>query len=292
MQKSHGPYFHLKHDPFGETPDPRFFFESATHCAAIEGLLASIRSGQGFSLLTGEVGTGKTLVTRILFSALGEQTDSALIFYPRCNEAELLGSICEELEIPAGENPGDITAKASLERLNKFLLENAARGRRTLLVIDEAQNLPLGTLETVRLLSNLEAGDRKLLHILLVAQPELRDRLAARELRQLRQRLGTDIQLAALSEAETAAYVNHRIDRAGGANFVRFEDSALRLLHKLTGGVPREINRHGHELLAYAAAAEIRLVTARVIREWSEARRPRTLTDRLCFWQKREILTP
>lgn len=290
MQKSYATYFHLSHDPFGETPNPRFFFESATHCAAIEGLLRSVRSGQGFSLLTGEVGTGKTLVTRILLQALSDTTDSALILYPRCSEAELLNSICEELEIPGDASLSDAPAspKQALDRINKFLLENARAGRRTLLVIDEAQNLSVATLETVRLLSNLETNERKLLHILLVAQPEFRDQLALPELRQLRQRLGTDISLSPLNLEETSAYVSYRLGRAGGANFVRFDEAARRLLHRFTGGVPREINRHGHELLSFAAENEIRLLTARVLRTWAAGRRPRSWK----FWQRRENLSP
>jgi general secretion pathway protein A len=286
MQKHYGQFFHLELDAFGETPDIRFFFESETHCRALDQLVAAMRAGHGFCLLSGEVGTGKTLLTRTLIQICRDFMDAAIILFPRCTEAELIRSICEELEIPdlAPFHPTSI--KGDLAALNAFLLENARQGRRTLLVIDEAQNLPHSTLETIRMLSNLESHDQKLLQILLTAQPEFLTMLAKPELRQLRQRIATAAYLEPLRAKESAKYIQYRVERAGGGNYLRFEPSAISLMHSMSKGLPREINRIGNDLLEFCFAQKIRLVSPRTLRASRAAKenKPRSTWK---FWARK-----
>lgn len=249
-------FFNLAANPFGETPDPRFFFPSITHQSALEGLLQSISAGKGFTLLTGEVGAGKTLLTRIFLKSLGNSVDSALVLYPHCNETELLRTVLEELEL---DSSGD-DHKRLLDRLNAMLLREDRRDRKTVLIIDEAQNLPNATLEAIRLLGNLETEQRKLLNIVLVGHPELLTRLDANEHRQLRQRVGVSLELAALDRLETEEYIKHRLERAGGGNLVRFAPEATALIHRISRGIPREINRICERALEVSLKNRVRLV--------------------------------
>jgi general secretion pathway protein A len=270
MEEKFNRFFNLALNPFGETPDRRFFFASSSHCAAVDGLIDAVRKGKGFALLKGEVGTGKTLLTRVLIGSLGDSTDVALILYPRCNEIELLKSICEELKIDhhlAVGEPRRDDRKLLVDRLNERLLANAKVGRRTVLVIDEAQNLSDETLETVRLLGNLETEQRKLLNIILVAQPELESRLSTVGLRQLKQRISASFALRPLDEAETEEYIRFRLEKAGGGNLVRFDADALALIHRSSRGIPREINCICDLILSQALRQKIRLIQKGLVRE-------------------------
>jgi general secretion pathway protein A len=263
-------FFRLNSNPFGETPDPRFYFASKTHQAALQSLIQGIEKGKGFSLLTGEVGMGKTLISRIFLNYIADNSDSALILYPNCNEGELIRSICRELDICPDQirDSNDSGHKSDLDRLNEFLLANAKKGRKTILLIDETQNMPSKTLETVRLLSNLETNNQKLIHTVLCAQPEFLDRLAQEDLRQLRQRIGASIQLEPLDVKETEAYIKHRIECAGGSNFLRFDADVCKQIQKSSGGLPRNINRICDQLIAAAHKRGIRLISKIPQKDW------------------------
>lgn len=232
-------YFHIKESPFALTPDPRFLFMSQQHREALAHLLYGITEGGGFVLLTGEVGTGKTTLCRSLMEQVPEVVDVALILNPRQTAVELVASICDELRIDYPE--GTESLKVLTDCLNRFLLENHAKGRRTTLVIDEAQNLSPETLEQIRLLTNLETTTEKLLQIILIGQPELRTILVRPEMRQLAQRITARFHLSSLSRQDTLAYVRHRLDVVGLKGQV-FIPGTLRIIHKLSGGVPRVIN--------------------------------------------------
>jgi len=261
--KVHSVFYNLAENPFGETPDTRFYFESRTHARALDGLQRLVREGRGFAVLTGEVGAGKTLLSRILLRAVEREADTALILFPQLNEHEFLGSLLDELgdSLALEPAPGRSELKARIDRIYRKLIDNASRGRRTLLVIDEAQHLPLPTLEAIRLLTNLETERRKLLQIVLIGQPELDHWLERPETRQISQRITIHERLAALDESETDRYIRHRIDVAGGANYVRFEERTIRWLHRRTAGVPRLINRDCERLLAAGERAKKHLIS-------------------------------
>ncbi len=232
-------HFGLRHRPFSITPDPRYLYLSERHREALAHLLYGVGEGGGFVLLTGEVGTGKTTLCRTLLEQLPADVDLALILNPRLDAVELVAAICDELEVayPAGST----SLKMLVAVLNDFLLQNHAAGRRTVLVIDEAQNLAPEVLEQVRLLTNLETAEIKLLEIVLIGQPELRRLLARDDLRQLAQRITARYHLEPLSREETTAYVRHRLQVAGVERPL-FSSGALRALYRLSGGVPRLLN--------------------------------------------------
>jgi general secretion pathway protein A len=232
-------HFNLTAQPFSIAPNPRFVYLSAQHREALAHLLYGIQTGGGFVALTGEVGTGKTTLCRCLLEQLPDDVDIALIFNPRLSHRELLATICDELHIA---NPGPRASnKALIDLLNHHLLETHARGRRTVLLIDEAQNLRHDVLEQVRLLTNLETNEAKLLQIILVGQPELRDMLATSELRQLSQRITARYHLGPLSQTETRAYIEHRLSVSGGRSSI-FSATAMSRIHGLSKGIPRLIN--------------------------------------------------
>jgi general secretion pathway protein A len=234
-------FYGLSEAPFSITPDPRFVFLSERHRDALAHLLYGVGQGGsgGFIQLTGEVGTGKTTLSRLLLEQLPENTRVALVLNPRLSPPELLETIAEELKLDVGAARGSI--KALVDLLNHFLLDAYAQGLRVVLILDEAQNLSIEALEQVRLLTNLETPTQKLLQIILLGQPELREKLALPELRQLAQRITARYHLTPLDEAETESYVRHRIGVAGGKRFP-FSRLALRTLHRAAGGVPRLIN--------------------------------------------------
>ncbi len=235
----HTDYFGLKESPFALSPDPRFLYMSRRHQEALAHLLYGMGEAGGFVQLTGEVGTGKTTLCRSLLEQAPENVDVALIFNPRQTAIELVASICDELRV--SYPPDAESLKVLVDLLNEHLLTAHAEGRRTVLVIDEAQNLSPDVLEQVRLLTNLETTTNKLLQILLIGQPELRDLMARPELRQLSQRITARYHLTPLSSEETSAYIRHRLEKAGRTRPL-FSSKALRLAHKLAGGVPRLIN--------------------------------------------------
>jgi general secretion pathway protein A len=241
-----GPCMYLEHyglrePPFSITPDPRFVFLSDRHRDALAHLLFGIGQGGsgGFVQLTGEVGTGKTTLCRLLLEQLPENTRVALVLNPRLSPVELLETICEELRIDLAGRRGSL--KALVDALNHYLLEAYAQGLRIVLIVDEAQNLGVDALEQVRLLTNLETPTQKLLQILLLGQPELRDLLARDDLRQLAQRVTARFHLTPLEGDETEAYLRHRWAVAGGQGFP-FTKLAVKRIQHHSGGVPRLIN--------------------------------------------------
>jgi general secretion pathway protein A len=261
-------YFHLKGAPFSIAPDPRYLFMSERHREALAHLLYGIGSGGGFVLLTGEIGAGKTTVCRCFIEQIPENCRLAYIFNPRLSVEELLQSVCDELGIvvPGGEGAG---LKAHVDAINRYLLESHAQGLNNVLVIDEAQNLSAEVLEQLRLLTNLETNERKLLQIILIGQPELRTMLARPELEQLAQRVIARYHLGPLSEPETGAYVAHRLAVAG-AGGQPFPPALTPLIHALTHGVPRRINLLCDRALLGAYVENSPQVTRHILKKAAE----------------------
>jgi general secretion pathway protein A len=237
----YAPYFGLKHEPFSIAPDPRYLFMSERHREALAHLLYGLGGGGGFVLLSGEIGTGKTTVCRLFLEQIPANCNVAYIFNPKLTVLELLQSICDEFHVAVPRKDGP-TVKDYLDPLNEFLLKAHAAGQNNVLIIDEAQNLSAEVLEQLRLLTNLETRERKLLQIILIGQPELRAMLAQPELEQLAQRVIARYHLAALTPAETRQYVQHRLEVAGLDRPLPFDRKALERVHELSRGVPRRIN--------------------------------------------------
>jgi len=258
-------FFGLQEKPFAITPDPRYLYLSERHAEALAHLLYGINEAGGFIQLTGEVGTGKTTIIRSLLEQLPANADVALILNPRVTPAEFLLTICEELRIPVPE-PGRGSVKLLMDLIGRRLLDTHARGRRVVLIVDEAQNLSAHTLEQVRLLTNLETATTKLLQIILIGQPELRDLLARPELRQLAQRITARYHLNPLSSEETAGYIKHRM-RVAGATAEAFTPASLAEVHRLSGGVPRIINVICDRALLGAFTHEDHRVSGKLVRD-------------------------
>ncbi len=234
-------YFGLTEAPFSIAVNPRYLFMSARHRDALAHLLYGVGAGGGFILLTGEVGTGKTTINRCLLEQLPSDTDVAIILNPALNAMELLASVCDELGIAYDHY--NHTLKSLTDNLHSFLLENHSRGRKTVLLIDEAQHLDFDVLEQIRLLTNLETNNEKLLQIILIGQPELAQMLARPELRQLNQRITARYNLDPLNLDETSAYIQHRLQVAGmSPERVVFTPGVVRGIFKATRGIPRVIN--------------------------------------------------
>jgi len=232
-------YFGFKSEPFSISPDPRFLFMSERHREALAHLLYGMKSEGGFVLLTGDIGTGKTTICRCLLEQLPEDSEVALLLNPKLTAAELLANICDELRI--SYPPGTTSIKLLVDAINGFLLNVHAQGRRTVVIIDEAQNLDVEVLEQIRLLTNLETNTYKLLQIIMLGQPELKEMLERPELRQLSQRITARYHLAPLSQPEVGDYIRHRMAVAGVDRPI-FPPASLRRIYRLTGGVPRLIN--------------------------------------------------
>jgi general secretion pathway protein A len=244
-------HFGLTQDPFSIAPDPRYLFMSERHREALAHLLYGVAgsggagsgTGGGFVLLTGDIGTGKTTICRCFLEQIPPGCHVAYIFNPKLTVIELLQSICEEFHIAVTQSYIQVpTVKAYIDALNAFLLKSHATGQSCVLIIDEAQNLQADVLEQLRLLTNLETSERKLLQIVLIGQPELRGMLARPELEQLAQRVIARFHLDALSETETGHYIAHRMAVAGHHGVLPFEPAALKRIHQLARGVPRRIN--------------------------------------------------
>jgi len=255
-------YFGLNDNPFAITPDPRFLFLSARHTEALAHLLYGVTESGGFIQLTGEVGTGKTTLVRTLLEKLPDNVDAALIINPRVTVLEFLRSICREQQV---RFKADHTAQDLIDALNTHLLQAHARGRRVVLIIDEAQGLSAEVLEQVRLLTNLETREQKLLQIILVGQPELREMLSRTELRQLAQRITGRYHLTPLTASESRAYVNHRLT-VSGAMAPIFTSAALRTMQRVTRGIPRLINIISDRALLGAYTHEMRQVDSGLVR--------------------------
>jgi general secretion pathway protein A len=236
-------FFGLKHAPFSIAPDPRYLYMSERHREALAHLLYGIEGGGGFVLLSGEIGAGKTTICRCFLEQIPTHCRVAYIFNPKLTVGDLLRTICREFHVEVRhEGIGPATIKDYLDPLNEYLLRSHAAGQHNILIIDEAQNLTPHVLEQLRLLTNLETTERKLLQIILIGQPELREMVARPELEQLAQRVIARFHLGALSEAETRQYIAHRMAVAGLKGPLPFSDRALSRIHALTSGVPRRIN--------------------------------------------------
>ena len=276
-------FFGLRHEPFSIAPDPRYLFMSAQHREALAHLLYGLRGGGGFVLLTGEIGAGKTTVCRCFLERVPRRCNVAYIFNPKQTVEELLGSICDEFHIQRAEGAAP-SAKQHVDALNDFLLRTHAVGQNNVLVIDEAQNLSADVLEQLRLLTNLETAERKLLQIILIGQPELRDMLGRPGLEQLAQRVIARYHLSALSAKETAKYIHHRLIVAGLTRAAPFDRSAVQRIHALSRGVPRRINLLCDRALLGAYAQGVAIVDAAIVdaaaREVLQPRGPRQVRRR------------
>ena len=232
-------FFGLKEKPFRMTPDTRYFYPSAKHTDALNHMVYAIEERRGFVVITGEIGSGKTTLPRVLFQKLEPSTKTAVIRNTQLTAKDLITLILEELEIPF--KPGS-TKVQLISRLNDYLVEQLQDNNNVVLLIDEAQNLKPNVLEEVRMLSNLETETEKLIQIILMGQPELKSKLWLRELTQLRQRVTLHYHLAALDECETVAYIAHRLHVAGANSAPIFASDALPKIFHYTHGVPRLIN--------------------------------------------------
>jgi general secretion pathway protein A len=259
-------FFRLKHAPFSIAPDPRYLFLTSGHREALAHLLYGINSGGGLVLLTGEIGAGKTTVCRYFLEQVPPKCNVAYIFNPKQTVAELLQSICDEFRIPVTQHARTgATTKDHIDALTRYLLLTHADGQNNVLIIDEAQNLSADVLEQLRLLTNLETNERKLLQIVLIGQPELRAMLDRPELQQLAQRVIARFHLKALTEQETASYIRHRLSVAGLGTTEPFGSQVIRQIHQLTRGVPRRINVLCDRALLGAFAEDKRIVDHAII---------------------------
>ncbi|MHB8742518.1 MAG: ExeA family protein [Sulfuricaulis sp.] len=255
-------YFGLKEKPFLIPPDPQYLYLSRSHQEALAHLQYGLKESGGFVQLTGEVGTGKTLLIRALVERLPADVEVALILYPVLTVAEFIAAICDELEVP---HPGEHTnLKQLIGALNAHLLQTHARGWHTVLIIDEAQNLNREVLEQIRLLTNLETTKKKLLQIILIGQPELASLLAQQDLRQLAQRITARYRLTPLTSSETRDYIVHRC-RVAGARTSLFNKAVMRRAYALSGGIPRLINIICDRALLGAYAREKNVVDTHIL---------------------------
>jgi general secretion pathway protein A len=259
-------YFQLSENPFSLTPDPRYLFMSERHREGLAHMLYGVQQPGGFVQLTGEIGSGKTTLCRCLIKQLPPDTEVALVLNPRLTAIELLATVCDELRIPYPAETSSI--KVFIDALNRHLLEAHAQGRRTVLIIDEAQNLHPDVLEQVRLLTNLETSQEKLLQIILIGQPELLSLLNGKKLRQLAQRITARYHLQALSRPETYAYIRHRLLVAGRRDPL-FSNGALRWVYRVSRGMPRVINVVCDRALLGAYARDKRRISAAIVRRAS-----------------------
>jgi type II secretory pathway predicted ATPase ExeA len=245
------PWFGLADKPFRKTPDPRFFFPSEAHEEALERLVFAVEEME-LALLTGEVGAGKTLLTRALVDRVGETREVGMILNPRLPPRQFLCAVAAELGVAEPK----LRANEVLDQIHERLLALDEAGRPALLIVDEAHLIPgRATFEEIRLLTNFQLDDRNLLAVVLAGQPELRRRLQKRAFRPLVQRIGADFHLGPLSAAETAAYVRHRVAVAGGEESL-FTDEALAVLYEAAGGIPRVVNHLATQALLEAMARD------------------------------------
>lgn len=256
-------YFGFRALPFSIAPDPHYLYLSNQHREALAHLMYGVGAGGGFVLLTGDVGTGKTTVCRCLLQQLPEGTEVAFIINPMQSPTDLVATICDELRLAPAEDSGNI--RKQVDRLLAHLIDTHARGFRTVVLIDEAQNLPVETMEQIRLLTNLETDETKLLQLVLIGQPELSEKLALPELRQFAQRVTARYHLKPLTLGETRGYVHHRLAVAGVYDEV-FPDWSLRRIHAASGGVPRLINVLCDRVLLGVYAESARSVSRRHLR--------------------------
>ena len=250
--------------PFNNTPDTRFFFHSEQHQEALSSLLYCVNERKGFMLLTGEIGAGKTTVCRAFLNRLDPTTKVAVITNTRLTERQLLQSICEEFGLWIPGNVGKVTL---FNELNTFLVDQYRQGANTVLIVDEAQNLRPEVLEEIRLISNLETERDKLIQIILMGQPELREIVELPELKQLKQRIVLRYHLYPLSEKESQAYIFHRLKVAGASGNLKFSRSALTLIQQYSGGIPRVVNILCDNALLLGFVQETRKISESLVQE-------------------------
>ncbi len=276
-------HFGLREPPFGITPDTSFFFACRSIQEALNTLLVAVANGEGFIKITGEVGTGKTLLCRKFLASLDESYISAYIHNPNVEPGTLLIAICEELGIKVEPSSDQ---HHFLKAITHALLESGADAKRVVLCMDETQAMPLETLETLRLLTNLETEKRKLLQVVLFGQPELDRKLAGDSIRQLRQRIMFQYDLKAFTPGEAAAYVGHRLSIAGYGGPPLFNPSALKAIHRASGGIPRLMNILAHKSLLLLYGEGGQEVDRRHVRLAIEDT-PAAVRPRMWWWPRR-----
>ena len=257
-------YFEFKEPPFNLTPNSRFFFEGNKHKEALNSLFYAINQRKGFIVITGEIGSGKTTVSRALINKLDKNTEVALITNTHLNSKDLLMTLLEDLEVEF--QPGFYKAKL-LSRLNDYLLAQAHRGHNVVLIIDEAQNLRPAVLEEVRMLSNLETETEKLIQIVLIGQPELKQKLGLSRLEQLRQRVAIYFHLSPLDFEEMQEYILYRLKVASQSDREYFSPEALRLVYQFSNGVPRLINQICDFALLTGYVDGLKIIDERIMQE-------------------------
>jgi general secretion pathway protein A len=255
-------YYQLKEMPFNITPDPRFLYFSNRHQEAFNHLLFGIRERKGFIELTGEVGAGKTTICRRLLEELGPRYKTALILNPCLDFDLMLRAIVSEFGLKVEFHD----RLEYLQVLNQFVLDQAHQGNDVVVIIDEAQDLDDATLEQIRLLSNLETDHQKLMQIVLMGQPELREKLQQPNLRQLRQRITVRYHLGPLSLSDTAYYIYHRLTRAGANGRPRFDEGAVKMIYKYSEGIPRLINAVCDKALLAGFVTQADILTKKTVR--------------------------
>jgi putative secretion ATPase (PEP-CTERM system associated) len=265
-------FYHFREKPFTIIPNPVYLYPSQRHRMALTYLQYGLLEGNGFLVLTGEIGTGKTTLIRHILSNMQKNVEVAVIFNTNVTPEDLLRLILQEFEIePAGNDKS-----ANLDRLNDFLIDRYSKGRRSLLIIDEAQNLSKNSLEEVRMLSNLQTESATLMQIALVGQPELREKLRHPSLAQLSQRVTVSYHLGVMSRQETGEYIEYRLQGAGAEDTKLFMDAAVDLIHENSGGVPRRINILCDAALVYGYADEARKITRGIVEQVIEDREEQT----------------
>lgn len=278
-------HFGLNEKPFSISPDPRYLYLSQRHADALAHLLYGISGSGGFIQLTGEVGTGKTTLIRSLLGQIPEQTEIALILNPQLSTKQFMQAICQELRV---SYIGRDTARVLIDRLNERLLALHAENRRVVLIVDEAQTMSPDLLEQVRLLTNLETDRQKLLQIILIGQPELRELLAQPNMRQIAQRITGRYHLEPLSAGEISIYLSHRIRVAGGRPGI-FSPRAVRKLYRLSRGIPRLINVIADRCLLAAYTLDTQHIGAGLVRRAADEVFGRSRSWRL--WPRAAVRT-
>lgn len=274
-------FFNLKEEPFNLTPDADFFFLSRQHEGALESLLYGIRQKKGFMVLTGEVGTGKTTLCRELMNRLDDNVDIAVILNPLISEEGLLRAITQDFGIEIADNQQNV--EGYVENLTEFLLTKVEEGRNAVVLVDEAQNLSLKSLEMLRLISNIETDKQKLLQIVLVGQPELLDLLQEYKIRQLNQRINIRRRVEPFDLEETKRYIYFRLTKAGASGQLGFEPKALKNLYEYTKGNPRMLNAVCDRTLLTAYSHRTRVINRKILREAIQDISGQTVRS---WWQK------
>ncbi len=259
-------FYALRQKPFSVTSNPSFLFLSHRHKEALAHLIYGIKERVGFMEITGEVGTGKTTLCRALLNQLDEKTKTAFIFNSNVSELQLMQTIVEDFGIKTDQKSK--SKGALFSELNRFLIDQLRLGNNVVLIIDEAQNLSLKLLEQIRMLSNLESENEKLLQIILVGQPELRDKLSLPSLRQLRQRIAVRYHIEALGRHEVPKYISHRLTLAGAnGNMPFFEENALDEIYRYSSGIPRLINMLCNKALLTGYVLEKRRIDETMVKQ-------------------------